>query len=167
MAALVSSSRFARSMIPLVLHPRCLNTRNSFLKYGTIANAEEIKEKGDVKPISVPVKAAYELLQAGHRYLDIRTIEEFKAGHPPSAINIPYYHVFINGSREEPSVKNSKFLEEVSAEFGKEEKFLVGCKIGRRSLWASTDLLAAGFTQPIDVAGGYTAWKENGLPSTE
>ncbi|OMO87317.1 hypothetical protein CCACVL1_09131 [Corchorus capsularis] len=160
-----SSSRFARSVIPLVLRPQCLNTRcsltlvktpkfqveqgatrNSFLKYGTIANAEEIEEKGDVKPISVPVKAAYELLQGGHRYLDIRTVEEFKAGHPPSAINIPYYHVFINGSRE---VKNSKFLEEVSAEFGKEEKFLVG------------------FTQPIDVAGGYTAWKENGLPSTE
>ncbi|KHN24869.1 Thiosulfate sulfurtransferase, chloroplastic, partial [Glycine soja] len=32
----------------------------------------------------------YELLLAGHQYLDVRTPEEFNAGHAPGAINIPY-----------------------------------------------------------------------------
>ncbi|XWS20893.1 hypothetical protein CRYUN_Cryun30bG0008300 [Craigia yunnanensis] len=122
-------------------------------------------ENIDVKRRSVSVKVAYELFQAGHRYLDVRTYDEFNAGHPPAAINIPYYHMFKNGGEE--MLKNSKFLEEVSSEFGKEEKIIVGCKSGRRSLMAATDLLAAGFTHVIDVAGGYTAWKENGLPITD
>ncbi|XP_022769287.1 thiosulfate sulfurtransferase 16, chloroplastic-like [Durio zibethinus] len=118
-----------------------------------------------VKPKSVSVTVAHELLQAGHRYLDVRTSEEFNAGHPPAAINIPYYHVIKNGGKE--MLKNPKFVEEVSSEFGKEEKFIVGCKSGGRSKMAATDLHAAGFTHVTDVAGGYTAWKENGLPSTE
>ncbi|MED6193812.1 hypothetical protein PIB30_022860 [Stylosanthes scabra] len=41
-------------------------------------------------PTSVPVRVAHELLLAGHRYLDVRTPEEFNAGHAPGAINIPY-----------------------------------------------------------------------------
>uniref|UniRef100_A0A803R7G9 Rhodanese domain-containing protein n=1 Tax=Cannabis sativa TaxID=3483 RepID=A0A803R7G9_CANSA len=43
-------------------------------------------------PISVPVRVAHELLQAGHRYLDVRTPEEFSAGHAPGAVNIPYMY---------------------------------------------------------------------------
>ncbi|XP_066374243.1 uncharacterized protein [Miscanthus floridulus] len=39
---------------------------------------------------SVPVRVAYELQQAGHRYLDVRTESEFSAGHPERAVNIPY-----------------------------------------------------------------------------
>ncbi|XP_022769286.1 thiosulfate sulfurtransferase 16, chloroplastic-like isoform X2 [Durio zibethinus] len=119
----------------------------------------------DVKSRSVSVRMAHELLQAGHRYLDVRTSEEFNAGHPPAAVNIPYYNVIKNGGKE--MLKNPKFLEEVSSEFGKEEKFIVGCRSGGRSQMAATDLQAAGFTNVIDVTGGYMAWKENGLPSTE
>ncbi|KAF8672852.1 hypothetical protein HU200_049189 [Digitaria exilis] len=41
-------------------------------------------------PRSVPVHIAYELQQAGHHYLDVRTETEFRAGHPERALNIPY-----------------------------------------------------------------------------
>ncbi|KAG6494225.1 hypothetical protein ZIOFF_049244 [Zingiber officinale] len=37
--------------------------------------------------MSVPVRVARELLQAGHHYLDIRTVDEFNAGHPTGAVN--------------------------------------------------------------------------------
>ncbi|XWS25964.1 hypothetical protein CRYUN_Cryun27aG0112700 [Craigia yunnanensis] len=173
-------------MLPLFLRPQCFNircssslvtivkfhveqgasARNSVKKFGSVANIEETKEKIDVKPRSVSVRVAYELFQAGRRYLDIRTSDEFNAGHPPAAINIPYHYILKNGG-EVMSLKNSNFLEEVSSEFGKEKKIIVGCKSGRRSLMAATDLLAAGFTHVTDVAGGYTAWKEKGLPITE
>ncbi|XVF63594.1 hypothetical protein PTKIN_Ptkin09bG0099400 [Pterospermum kingtungense] len=130
--SLASSSHMARSMLPLFL-------RHRWLKIRTVVNIEENKEKIDLKPRSVSVRVAYELFQAGHRYLDVRTSDEFNAGHPHEAINIPYY-LKIGG---EGMVKNSKFLEEVSSEFGKKNKIIVGCKSGRRSLMAATDLQAA------------------------
>ncbi|URD84279.1 RHOD [Musa troglodytarum] len=49
------------------------------------ANAEEA-----VMPRSVPVAVAHELLTAGHRYLDVRTLKEFIGGHAVGAVNIPY-----------------------------------------------------------------------------
>ncbi|XP_039021022.1 uncharacterized protein LOC120153084 [Hibiscus syriacus] len=48
-------------------------------------------------PTSVPVRVAHELYQAGHRYLDVRTSEEFSAGHVPGAINIPYMYKLGSG----------------------------------------------------------------------
>ncbi|XP_064989716.1 thiosulfate sulfurtransferase 16, chloroplastic-like [Musa acuminata AAA Group] len=49
------------------------------------ANAEEA-----VMPRSVAVTVAHELLTAGHRYLDVRTVKEFSGGHAVGAVNIPY-----------------------------------------------------------------------------
>lgn len=43
-------------------------------------------------PTSVPVRVAHELAQAGYRYLDVRTPDEFSIGHPSSAINVPYMY---------------------------------------------------------------------------
>ncbi|KAJ0966912.1 hypothetical protein J5N97_023829 [Dioscorea zingiberensis] len=111
-------------------------------------------------PRSVPVRVAHELLQAGHRYLDVRTVDEFNAGHAVGATNIPY--MFKAGSG---MAKNPKFLEEVSSMFGKDDGILIGCQSGRRSFMAATDLSSAGFTSIVDIAGGYLAWVETGLPS--
>ncbi|KAG5069643.1 hypothetical protein JHK85_002020 [Glycine max] len=111
-------------------------------------------------PTSVPVRVAYELLLAGHRYLDVRTPEEFDAGHAPGAINIPY--MFRVGSG---MTKNSNFIREVSSQFRKDDEIIVGCELGKRSMMAASDLLAAGFTGLTDMAGGYAAWTQNGLPT--
>ncbi|KAL5568506.1 hypothetical protein UlMin_025081, partial [Ulmus minor] len=48
-------------------------------------------------PTSVPVCVAHELLQGGHRYLDVRTPEEFITGHAPGAVNIPYMYKVGSG----------------------------------------------------------------------
>ncbi|KAJ6995611.1 senescence-associated protein DIN1 isoform X2 [Populus alba x Populus x berolinensis] len=44
-------------------------------------------------------------------------------------------------------------------------KLLSGCQLGKRSMMAATDLLAAGFTAVTDIAGGFAAWTQNGLPT--
>ncbi|KAL6959892.1 Thiosulfate sulfurtransferase 16, chloroplastic [Sarracenia purpurea var. burkii] len=111
-------------------------------------------------PKSVPVGEAHELLQAGHRYLDVRTVEEFSAGHAVGAINVPYMFKVGSGM-----TKNPNFVEGVLSHFGKDDEVVVGCQSGKRSLMATTDLISAGFTGVKDIAGGYTAWTQNGFPT--
>lgn len=108
---------------------------------------------------SVPVQVAHELLNAGHRCLDVRTTEEFTAGHVKGAVNIPYLIKTGHGMS-----KNPKFLAEVEKGFSKDDEILIGCQSGRRSLMAAAELRDAKFTGVIDMGGGYLAWKENGLP---
>lgn len=111
-------------------------------------------------PTSVPVRVAHELLQAGHRYLDVRTVEEFSAAHVPGAINVPY--MFRTGSG---MTKNPSFINEVASQFGKDDEIIIGCQSGKRSFMAAADLLSHGFTGITDIAGGYAAWTQIGLPS--
>lgn len=108
------------------------------------------------------VNVAHELLSQGHRYLDVRTWDEFKTGHPPGALNVPY--MFRIGAEMS---KNPQFLDEVSSQFAKDDAFVVGCQSGRRSLMAVTDLQSAGFGRVANVAGGYSAWTEKGLPTSD
>ncbi|XP_059641209.1 thiosulfate sulfurtransferase 16, chloroplastic-like [Cornus florida] len=111
-------------------------------------------------PTSVPVRVAHELLQAGHRYLDVRTPEEFCTGHAVGATNVPYLLRVGSGM-----TKNPNFLEEVLSHFEQDDEIIVGCQIGKRSLMAATELVSAGFTGITDVAGGYAAWIQTGLPT--
>ncbi|CAG7860597.1 hypothetical protein IGI04_033798 [Brassica rapa subsp. trilocularis] len=122
-------------------------------------------EGGNRVPSSVSVIDAHELLQAGHRYLDVRTPEEFSQGHATGAINVPYmnrgnFFAFWMS-------KNPNFLEQVSSHFGKGDEVLVGCQSGGRSLRATAELLDAGFTGVKDISGGYSAWTQNGLPTQD
>nr|AWW16472.1 thiosulfate sulfurtransferase 16-like protein [Ipomoea pes-caprae] len=118
------------------------------------------KLQSTTMPASVPVRVAHELLQAGHRYLDVRTPEEFMAGHAAGAINIPYMFKVGSGMS-----KNPRFLEEVLEHFGEDDEIIVGCQSGKRSLMAAIDLVSTGFTGITDIAGGYAAWTQNGLPT--
>ncbi|XP_013612866.1 thiosulfate sulfurtransferase 16, chloroplastic isoform X2 [Brassica napus] len=116
-------------------------------------------EGGNRVPSSVSVIDAHELLQAGHRYLDVRTPEEFSQGHATGAINVPYMNRGMS--------KNPNFLEQVSSHFGKADEVLVGCQSGGRSLRATAELLDAGFTGVKDISGGYSAWAQNNLPTQD
>ncbi|XP_050373922.1 thiosulfate sulfurtransferase 16, chloroplastic-like [Argentina anserina] len=111
-------------------------------------------------PASVPVRVAHELLLAGHKYLDVRTPEEFSAGRPSGAVNVPYLYKVGSGMS-----KNPDFVKEVSSHFRKHDEIIVGCQLGKRSMMAATDLVAAGFTGITDIAGGYASWNQNGLPT--
>ncbi|KAK9129349.1 hypothetical protein Sjap_009836 [Stephania japonica] len=132
--------------------------RSNLIRLKRLAAGRSAEKVG--VPTSVPVRVAHDLLLAGHRYLDVRTPEEFSAGHAVGAVNVPYMLKVVDGM-----AKNPTFLDEVSKHFGKDAEIIVGCKSGKRSLMAATDLSAAGYTGITDIAGGFTAWTTNGLPT--
>ncbi|KAK9067843.1 hypothetical protein SSX86_011954 [Deinandra increscens subsp. villosa] len=117
---------------------------------------DAIKSVEDV--VTVDVHAAKQLLNSGHQYLDVRTNEEFNKSHVENALNIPY--MFIT---QEGKVKNPEFLVQVSALCDKEDSLVVACNSGGRSLKASADLLTAGYKDVKNMAGGYSAWVDNGF----
>nr|XP_010941376.1 rhodanese-like domain-containing protein 15, chloroplastic isoform X2 [Elaeis guineensis] len=130
------------------------NGRPGFLRSVSSKGCPEI-----VVPKSVPVRVAHELLQAGYRYLDVRKVDEFNAGHAVGAKNIPYMLKVGSGM-----TKNPNFLKEVLEVFRKDDEIIIGCESGRMSLMAAAELSSAGFTGITDIAGGFSAWIQNGLP---
>ncbi|KAF9596387.1 hypothetical protein IFM89_009735 [Coptis chinensis] len=129
---------FSKSQKQWQLHQVHLigNKPHTFSNFRLMAMAlGENADKIEV-PRSVPVRVAHELLQAGHRYLNVRTAEEFSAGHLLGAVNIPY--MFKAGE---------------------------GLSKWKSSLLAATDLPSAGFSGVTDIAGGYSAWRQTRLPT--
>jgi rhodanese-related sulfurtransferase len=101
-----------------------------------------------VKRVTPPEAAA--LLEQGWTYLDVRSIPEFEAGHPPGAANIPLLH--FTGGRMSP---NPDFQKVVQAVYPRDTKLVVGCKVGGRSLQAAALLEASGYTSVVDMRGGF------------
>jgi rhodanese-related sulfurtransferase len=114
----------------------------------------------------VKPKEAAKLLAEGWQYVDVRSIPEFEGGHPPGAFNVPLMH-FTPGQGMSP---NPRFGEVMAARFPREQKLVIGCKAGGRSNRAAQLLLAAGYTQVVDMAGGWEGedgvpgWRPEGLP---
>ncbi|XP_027180183.1 thiosulfate sulfurtransferase 18-like isoform X1 [Coffea eugenioides] len=108
--------------------------------------------------VTVDVHAAKVLLHSGYRYLDVRTEEEFEKGHVVDALNIPYMFITPEGK-----VKNPKFMEQVLSACNKEDRLVVGCQSGVRSVYATTDLLNADFKNACNMGGGYIEWVKNGF----
>jgi rhodanese-related sulfurtransferase len=81
--------------------------------------------------------------------LDVRTPEEFSAGHVPGAINIPYTE-----------------LEERYSELELEgsDELVVYCQSGRRAAIVEAALGNLGFTNVRDLEGHIEAWKEAERP---
>ncbi|XP_010266801.1 PREDICTED: thiosulfate sulfurtransferase 18-like [Nelumbo nucifera] len=111
--------------------------------------------------VTIDVHAAKDLLRSRHhRYLDVRTTEEFNNGHVDveNPLNIPYMLFTAEGR-----VKNPHFVEQVLAACSKDDHLVVGCLSGVRSLHASTELIKADFKHVSNMGGGYTAWVEKGF----
>jgi rhodanese-related sulfurtransferase len=119
----------------------------------------------------VSVSEAAGLMKAGWRYLDVRSIPEFEAGHPAGAANVPLLH--NQGGRFVP---NPDFHAVMAANFAPGDQLLVGCKTAGRSAQAAAQLEASGFTNVALVRGGYVGerdpfgrieapgWLGSGLP---
>jgi rhodanese-related sulfurtransferase len=119
----------------------------------------------------VSVTAAADLMQAGWRYLDVRSMPEFDAGHPPGAVNVPLLHA-VDGRM----VLNPDFHAVVTANFPHDAQLLVGCKMAGRSAHAVAALEAVGFANLMLVRGGFVGerdpfgrivaqgWTDAGLP---
>jgi rhodanese-related sulfurtransferase len=106
-------------------------------------------------------------------YLDVRTEGEFEGGHPVGARNVPV--VLLDPATRQP-VANPGFLPTVEQNFPRTARLVVGCQSGPRSMKACEILLRAGYTDVVNVRGGFggirdrsgrvmePGWREAGLP---
>lgn len=81
--------------------------------------------------------------------LDVRTEQEYKAGHIPGAININYYDDNA-GDRMKNLDKNSSVY--------------VYCQAGGRAKKACDFLLESGFKKVYHIEGDMMGWEKSGLP---
>lgn len=88
-------------------------------------------------------------LEKKYTVLDVRTADEFKAGHLPGAVNL--------------DVLDDSFETKVGA-LDKSKTYLVHCAAGRRSANAADEMKKLGFKSVIDLAPGFNGWKAAGKP---
>jgi rhodanese-related sulfurtransferase len=123
-------------------------------------------------PKRVSPHQAAELVEQGYVYVDVRSIPEYQQGHPAGARNVPLLH--LEGGR---MVANPEFMAVIEQRFPKDARLVMGCKSGGRSLQAATLLERAGYTQVVDMRGGFDGemnqmtgqmavpgWSREGLP---
>jgi rhodanese-related sulfurtransferase len=79
--------------------------------------------------------------------LDVRTPEEFAAGHIPGAVNIPYDQVAGR-----------------LAEIPKDDEVVLYCRSGRRAGLAAEVLAASGYTRLAHLEGDMQGWQSAGRP---
>lgn len=112
-------------------------------------------------------KDAFEALSnGGHAYIDVRTPEEFQAYRVKGSVNIPCFMPGPGGFGLEEVVD---FEEEVYKVFGEAEEapvFIVGCKIGQRSLAAVGRLRESGY-KAVNLQGGIDLWEGMQVPGVE
>src|SRR5580693_5946521 len=123
------------------------------------------------EPTRISPQEASRKLAAGFTYVDVRTTEEFGAGHPQDAVNVPLMHAAGGGMSPNP-----EFVGVMVALFPKDAKIVVGCKSGNRSLRAARALLGEGFANVLDQRAGWDGarspfgeitepgWSREGLP---
>jgi rhodanese-related sulfurtransferase len=87
------------------------------------------------------------LINKGVTVIDVRTPEEYSAGHLENAVNIDF--------------KAASFKEEIS-KLDKEKPYLVYCRTGGRSGQSVKIMEELGFKNIYDLKGGITAWQAEG-----
>jgi rhodanese-related sulfurtransferase len=96
----------------------------------------------------VDVAEAQQIVEQGDAViLDVRTPEEFAAGHLPGAINI--------------NVESSDFADRVAG-LDESTETLVYCQTGNRSGVATDEMADLGFADMSDLQGGIEAWATGG-----
>ncbi len=123
-----------------------------------------------IKKVS-PAEANAKLAE-GWQYVDVRTVEEFEAGHPAGAVNVP-----LNLSGPAGMQPNPDFVRVMRAAFAADAKIIVGCKVGGRSQRAAQILAGEGYTDVLDQHAGWDGsrnafgqiaepgWSRLGLPT--
>ena len=79
--------------------------------------------------------------------LDVRTPQEYAAGHVPGAVNVPYDQVASH-----------------LAEIPKDKDVVIYCRSGRRTGLAAAVLEANGYTKLKHLQGDMEAWLKDGRP---
>ncbi|HET9122221.1 MAG TPA: rhodanese-like domain-containing protein [Acidiferrobacteraceae bacterium] len=83
-------------------------------------------------------------------FVDVREAQEYTAGHIPKARNIPLSRM------AQPGPELAKL---------KDRPVVLYCRSGQRSARAAALLRKQGFTSVYNLAGGFTHWQNENLPS--
>jgi rhodanese-related sulfurtransferase len=139
-----------------VMRGACVLVVAAHMATGTVLAGEPGPAQPAVAPAAastVPTMSQEALLQhqakhADHLFvLDVRTPEEFAAGHVPGAVNI---------SHEQLATR--------LAEVPKDKDVVLYCRSGRRAGMAADVLRANGYTRLSHLDGDMQAWVANGRP---
>ena len=124
----------------------------------------------------ISAQEAHDLLQkdSSVAYLDVRSTQEFRAGHPRGALHVPLMERDPASGRMSP---NPLFLSQVGARIPKDRPVICGCQSGGRSARAVLMLNEAGFRDVTNMRGGFggakdpmsgqvleAGWSQLGLP---
>ena len=117
--------------------------------------------------MSLGPKAAHAAMAAGpHCFIDVRTAEEFNAGHPSGAVNVPIAHRSPSGQM----APNADFVAVMKTVAPAGTKVFASCQAGMRSMNACKALEQAGYGQLVNIEGGFggrpdvPGWRDAGLP---
>lgn len=86
---------------------------------------------------------------SGATIVDLRTPQEFRAGHLQRAVNIDF---------------KAKDFEEKIAKLDRNKSYFIHCAAGGRSAQAMKVFRALKFSKVYHFKGGYDAWAKAGLP---
>jgi hydroxyacylglutathione hydrolase len=98
---------------------------------------------------ATPREAAAMLERGDATAVDVRGRAEWEAGHLPGVPNVPV-----------------GYLADHLAALPTDGRLVVHCQAGARSAIAASVLQAHGFTNVVNMVGGYAAWRQAGLPVT-
>jgi molybdopterin/thiamine biosynthesis adenylyltransferase/rhodanese-related sulfurtransferase len=105
------------------------------------------KVKSEIREVSA--QEARALAGAGAVLLDVREADEWSQGHLPGAVFIPRGFLELRVEEKVPD---------------KAREVVVYCAGGTRSALGARTLEQLGYSRVASMAGGFTGWKEAGLP---
>jgi|SRR5690606_26581560 len=97
----------------------------------------------------ISAQEAIQLMNQGAPVYDLRTAEEFAAGH-------------INGARHLAPAQQANAAEQLKK--FRDRLLLLVCEDGSRASALTRTLHAAGFTKVFNLRGGLKGWRTDGLP---
>jgi molybdopterin/thiamine biosynthesis adenylyltransferase/rhodanese-related sulfurtransferase len=104
--------------------------------------------RAEVEELDAP--QARELVDDGAVLVDVRERDEWEQGRIPGAVHVPRGHLESRIEQAAPDITRPVVLY---------------CASGNRSVLAARTLSELGYERAISLAGGYTEWQRNGLPT--
>lgn len=120
---------------------------DGYLKNGMAALADRVDLIRTTERVNTSMLAEELAAPAPPFLVDIRTPQEWEAGHIPGSVNLPLSQ-----------------LEQRVGELPRDRRIALHCAGGYRSSIAASVLHLAGFNNLTELAGGITAWEAANLP---
>ena len=92
----------------------------------------------------------------GWKYVDVRTVEEFEAGHAAGAWNVP----FAVRDRSGRMALNPDFVAVMRRHFPSDARLVLGCASGMRSQNACELLESEGYESLVNLANGFSGQRD-------